>query len=163
MQKTPAADLFEIDAEIASIQARRTPLILAKQKLEAERTTLNSRVKSSNGHRNRLSPEEYRQICNRQSVISRKTMEILNELAPLKTRLRELESLSTQFRAQMGVLTPREQSVGRVDSLRPSVVAIRDKWLGFAEDQTRVSSMRVMASQIARELTDLLALSDARE
>jgi predicted nucleic acid-binding Zn-ribbon protein len=163
MQNTPAANLFEIDAEIASIHARRTPLILAMQKLDAERTTLNGRVKSSNGHRTRLSPEEYRQICNRQSVISRKKTEILNELAPLKTKLRDLESLSTQFRAQMGILSPREQSIERVDILRPSVVAIRDKWLGFAEDQTRVSSMRLMASQIARELTDLLALSDARD
>lgn len=34
---------------------------------------------------------------------------------------------------------------------------LRDKWMMFSEDQTRVNSMRIMASQFSRELTEILS------
>lgn len=42
------------------------------------------------------------------------------------------------------------------EAMRARVVILRDRYMQFSEDLTRVASMRMMASQISNELTMLL-------
>lgn len=77
---------------------------------------------------------------------------------PLKAKLREIAALQSIGYATL------EKDIPSVDpelSIRKSVTDIRDRWMNFAEDQTRVNSMRIMAAQFSRELTEVLTLESA--
>jgi hypothetical protein len=43
--------------------------------------------------------------------------------------------------------------------IRKEIVYLCDKYLNFAEDQTRVNSMRIMAAQFANELTEIIKMN----
>lgn len=154
----------ELELKAATIKAQHVNLMLKKKPIELELSGLKSRVLSSKTHRTHLSPEDYRAICNRQQVLKKKLAEIEIQGGPLKQELRDVSALSTMSYAMRNKEMPAmvkipEDKLHNV-LLRNSVIRLRDKWIGFAEDQTRVNSMRVMAAQFSRELTEIISTND---
>lgn len=154
----------ELEMKAAAIKARHINLMLKKKPIELELSGLKSRVVSSNTHKTRLSPEDYRAICNRQQVLKKKLLEIEMLGGPLKQELRDIGSLVTMSYAMQNEEMPAIVKIpeDRLHNvlLRNLVIQLRDKWIGFAEDQTRVNSMRVMAAQFSRELTEIISKND---
>ena len=91
-------------------------------------------------------------------------MEIELQGSPLKQELRDVAALSTMSYAMRNQEMPAMVKIpaDKLNNvlLRNLVIELRDKWIGFAEDQTRVNSMRVVAAQISRELTELISKND---
>jgi hypothetical protein len=79
--------------------------------------------------------------------------EYLKEAARLSLSLAEIKE-AKQNNATRDDIALAELSRD-VASLKAEVAALLDKYMKFAEDHTRVSSMRVMAAQFANELTKL--------
>lgn len=144
--------------QIAELKNKKGALSIKKKPMEAELAQLAARVRSSNSHRARLTPEEYRQICGRQSTLKRKIAELEVEMSPISAEIRALCAHEDVIRASHGLQIggTREYSSGDADVVQ-RVIAIRDEWQQFAGDQTRVNSMRIMAAQFAEDLTAALA------
>ncbi len=159
---TLVVDIANLAIQTNEILEQRSLILAKKKPIEAELSALAGRVRGSYSHRNRLSQEDYRQIVNRQTVLKRKLAEIEVEAAPLKTKLREIGLLSTLHYATRHEEIAKERteaaatSIDPAAAMRKAIADLRGQWLAFAEDQTRVNSMRVMAAQFSRELTDLL-------
>ncbi len=154
----------ELELKASAIKAQHVNLMMKKKPIELELAGLKSRVLSSKTHATRLSPEDYRAICNRQQALKKKLLEIEMQGGPLKQELRDVAALSTMSYAMRNKEMPAmlkipEDKLHNV-LLRNSVIQLRDKWIGFAEDQTRVNSMRVMAAQFSRELTEIISKDD---
>lgn len=151
------------------LQNERTELKNQKEKINLTLTAIRlelsqllSKVRGANSYHTRLTPDEYRRICNKQQVLKKKIADAEFQLAPIKKRLVEIgAAMSIEYEKNKNNEQMQERSikVNNFESIpRDQIVATRDKWLSFAEDQTRVNSMRVMAAQFARELTEILAI-----
>jgi hypothetical protein len=158
MNTEHAERLLSIEQELAVWHAKKAEVAAKRIKLEAELSGLNASVRGR-----WASGEEYRLICNRQARIKAQLAECLIESQPIRAKLSELQALATYERVTVGAgLAP---SVATNDVswpvVRSRIIALRDRWLDFAEDRTRVSSMRSMAAQFAKELTGVVSLADA--
>ena len=155
---TKRIEIANLSFEASQIKLKHAELTEKTRAIDVELSNLKSRVISSKTHKTRLSAEEFRQICNRQQVLKRKKAEVESMANPLKAKLREIAALQSIGYATL------EKDIPSVDpelSIRKSVTDIRDRWMNFAEDQTRVNSMRIMAAQFSRELTEVLTLESA--
>lgn len=144
--------IFDLQMELADVEDKRANLLSEKRKFEAEMQGLNNRVRSSPG---RLPQAEYKAICKRQERVRSLIIETQEKLGPVNTEhrrvtamIRALDEPVNKEKEPVVVANPARH-VGRL-------VMLRNKYLQFAEDQTRVNSMRVMAAQFANELTAII-------
>jgi hypothetical protein len=147
-------DALRKSAEV--INNERVKLIAIKNSIESELGQLTARVRGSSSHKTRLSPEEYRQICNRQSVLKKKiaeTMVLLAQKNEERKRLNiEIDAADPNRRKiRESIFSSDMQEIGA------SIKELQSKWMAFAEDSTRVGSMRLMASQFSKDLTEILS------
>ena len=152
--------LFNTNVEIIKLKDELDLVNKKRMSIQTTLAKLSLRVRSSNTSRTRLSPEEYRAICNEQSKLKTKLLKIEEEGMSIKKKIRELNAIETYERieARKSISALNEsKTLNQIGVNEIKIISLRDKWLNFAEDQTRVNSMRVMAAQFARELTELLA------
>jgi chromosome segregation ATPase len=160
---TNELEIANLNMESVDLKNKHAALVAQMKPIQGELASLKNRARTSNTHMTRLSPADYRQLCNRQTVLTRKLAELEVQASPLKARLREVGALSTLYYAtRTGERADSSAaSVATAADMRRAIVELRGQWLAFAEDQTRVNSMRVMAAQFSRELTDILAAPEA--
>ena len=152
-------ELANLSIESHELKIKQSYISAKVQKVQAELAQIKNRIRGSNSHTTRLSPDEYRQLCNRQTKLIKKQEELFEEGAPIRTRLREIGAMSTLYYAEQNENAPNPEleNYKQLDGLRSALISTRKKWLEFSEDNTRVNSMRLMAAQFSRELTDILA------
>ncbi len=159
MNNSLSNDMYSVKTSIADLKDKLGSLGAEQVVLQQEMSKLTARVRES---RFRLPKEEYQHITRRQRKIAERIGELGNLREPLKAELRRWYAIEDELRAklagQMSMSLPDKVSNAH-PSLLVEVKQLRDFYLSFAEDNTRVSSMRLMASQFANELTKLLATS----
>lgn len=149
-------DIYEAANEIARSKEKSDQLSLQKRSIEQEIAQLTHRVRSAGG---RLPDEEYRGILKKQKRCREMMYEIEKQLVQLKAERRHWTNIETQMRLNANLSREPSPIVFNEDAdrLRKAVTGIRDIYLSFSEDPTRVNSMRLMAAQFAKELTEVLA------
>jgi seryl-tRNA synthetase len=148
MSEAIAKELYSVVTEITEIKEKLDLIKAKKRNLEHEMQKMNNRVRTGG----RLPDEEYKTICRKQQKIRKAITELETDMAPLIAEIRHWSNLETELRAKMYGNKPIDSS----KPIRKKIVALRNHYLSFAEDHTRVNSMRMMASQIASELTEAL-------
>lgn len=144
--KTTTEELKDLEKRVFEINSARLPLIDEKRKLENEMTSLNGSIR---GARTRIPDSQYQSIVSRQKGNQKKRFEIDNILNRLKREKIELCQKIQLIEHNLSVKKP-------FYVLRDNLISLRDKYAEFSSDPTRVSSMRLMASQFSGELTTLL-------
>jgi hypothetical protein len=151
-----AAEVYSARVQVNRLQDKLADLGGRKRTLEVRLSEMGDRVRLSG--RRGLPPDIYRQICVEQGKLKKRILDIEREIQPLSREKRDwfaiLDELEHRARAA-GILPAGEDS----STLRGRIVEIRDRYLDFAEDQTRVNSMRVMAAEFANCLTQAMAAS----
>lgn len=160
--------LEEISLEIADLKNKNADLTVKRRKIEVELSRSKDIIKAQSSYMTCLPPSEFRMWKTRNIKAKADLSKIEQEFLPIKKRLRELYQEEEVGRGALMTKLDQIQSsininVNNHENVREPIVMLRDKWLLFAEDQTRVNSMRVMAAQFARELTDILALKADNE
>jgi len=155
-------EIANLDVKAAEIKRAHSELAAKLMGIDSKLSGLTTRVRGSKTHKTALSQADYRGICNEQQRLKNKKMEITVECSELKNKLREIAAQRSVAYSNL-VADDSEKQITMsafIDApqldLRDKLVKLRDKWIGFAEDQTRVNSMRVMAAQFSRELTEII-------
>jgi hypothetical protein len=153
-------EIYAIKTQIADLKDRASELSLAKRKLETELQTLSNRVRKSSGL---LPGNEYKNICSRQIIVKKNILEIENKIAPIKSELRRWYAMEDEARVKANLSFTDNRSApvtgnagDKEDKFRHRIIELRNEYLNFSEDSTRINSMRLMSSQIANELTAAL-------
>ena len=158
MKESRKAD--KVREEIIVLKDKYDDLVLTKRRVETDLARARGMMKAQSSYMTRLPPAEYRMWQTREMRAKSDLLKIAEEMAPIKKRIRALYEEEERGRGELMDKLNNIQEVMSSGQHSPAVEEIarlRDKWLAFAEDQTRVNSMRVMAAQFSRELTDLLA------
>lgn len=139
----------DLEEAIIKLQSQRDVFMLNKKDFEFELSNLNAKVRSRTGL---LSQNDYQAICRRQDYLKQGLNTIQKTLTDYKNKIQEKVVLKEKLRNK--IKFDKEITVSSIDK----IILLKDKYQAFASDQTRVSSMRVMASQIVQELE--LIISD---
>lgn len=154
---TLANDLYSVKTAIADLKEKCGVLAIRKRTLEIELTTLNNRIR---GTKYRLPKVEYENVVRRQKKIKEQFLEIEKEREPLNQELKRWYAMEDELRvkANIGLTVDgiRQDTVVMESPIKNKIIQLRNTHLQFAEDNTRISSMRLMAAQFANELTEIL-------
>jgi hypothetical protein len=145
------SDMLAIDAEIAKIEEIAGGLAFKKRTFDTELSAINGRIRSGG----RLPQQEYAGHCRRQTWLKQQILDIEKLLGPLKAEKVRWRLLREEINVESGMPFKshnREQN----PAVREEIVKLRSRYLSFAEDHTRVNSMRLMAGEFASELTRIL-------
>lgn len=141
-------EAIDILVKEAELKERKTILSQEKRSIESRLTLLSNRVKG------RILPrEEYWQICDEQCRAKRALFHVNRGLSEVKLEMSKLQTEKDFLKLAYGCAP---EIIVRIQS-------IRDKYSQFAQDATRISSMRLMASQFVSELEDAMNLKKGEE
>jgi uncharacterized protein YeeX (DUF496 family) len=138
--------------EINQIKDKIAEWQTAKLKLERDLGEVTNKIRTSG----RLPQLEYVRLCNRQNTLKREVADILDTMAKLKSQLRIASSKKDILTIERQSISSLSDSLSDLDFVFGRIRLLRDSHLRFSEDLTRVSSMRTISAQIARELTELI-------
>ncbi len=138
-------NIQRIEQTLTELNEEKLPLINAKREIEAELTQLNVQLKEQY-----YSPEEFNIINSKRGRLVKQKTDIDIKLSELKQRSLKLhtekESANIELKKK-----PNE-------AIKMAMYGLRDKYLSFAADTTRVSSMRAMSSKFVEEIQAILGL-----
>ena len=134
---------LNIEDEMADLELKKSPLISRKQEIELELSNYNSRVRGKF-----LPPNEYNEICQWQKALSQEKVDLEKKFTEIRNKKIELTKERERIHLKMKTLP---------DSMtKDTLLELRDKYMAFASDTTRVSSMRAMASKFVEELVSVI-------
>lgn len=144
-------DVLTADAEIARINEKLNEMMREKRGYDTELAAIKNRIRSGG----RLPQQEYIGHCRRQTLLKQKILAVENAVGPLKAERAKWQILRNEADSKARVARPKIDD-SEILGVRSELVDLRAKYLAFAEDHTRVNSMRLMAGEFASELTRIL-------
>jgi hypothetical protein len=127
----------------SELRERRSLLSQEKGSIESRLALLTAKV------RGKLLPrEEYLQICDEQLRAKRALYHVNQSLTSIKLEIQKLNTEKDFIKLSHGC---EAEVIVRLQ-------AIREKYSLFAQDSTRISSMRLMASQFVSELEEAMKI-----
>lgn len=148
-----ANDAFAIGLEISRLRDEKSKLIAVKKDAEIILSELKGKLRET------LPMDQYRQYENRRNQKKKQIRGVEKRMDVLTSELSKWYALEAENRASLSVLGLVHADDGMITarmSLEKNIEALRNRYLSFAEDQTRVNSMRVMAAEFANHLTAVL-------
>lgn len=139
--------LIDIDRSIGDIETKRSKLLLRKRECETQMAQYKSRIRSS---KLRLPPKEYKDVCRKQDELRKEIHDTEKGIVEADGEIRKRYVLKDEVRLQL------KQNGTLGEPMKERLIKIRDHYLQFSGDNTRVSSMRIMASQFAEEIEALI-------
>jgi len=146
-------DIYAVQAEVIRLHEKLELLKESKREHEhrLQKTTMIIRTKG------RMPDQEYKSLCKRQLHAKEKIHEIEKQMRPIKHEIRTWAAIEDELKAKERAAYTAVVCEKGKPSLIDGLVSLQKKYLAFAEDNTRINSMRLMASQIANELTELIS------
>lgn len=138
-------DQHDIQQSILELQGKRSKLGLRKQQIQSELNKIREMFKYvQQGH------ETFNDLVDKKKGLIDEANSIELELADLKNQVKRRQALKDE-------VTPIKQP--KLIMLEAELTALRDRYLNFAGDKTRIASMRAMSAEFAEELTKLIKKS----
>jgi len=138
--------LIDIEKSIADLMTTKSRLSTRKKQIELQLSQYKSRVRNAPGN---LPAKEYKSICRKQDEIKAEMFDIDNQITDINSQIYKKNSLHQEVAIHLKNGNINTENGGSVKS---RLIKLRDHYLSFSADNTRVSSMRIMASQIAEQL-----------
>jgi len=145
--KPPTMDdkMFRLEVKRRELDKEREPFVERKLQIERQLGKLTEEVRGKV-----IDDDRYREVLKEQSELKREKAKIEDSLKDVKKRIAthvaEVEDLKFQMKK-----IPSE-------GIKDGLLELRDKYLTFASDTTRVSSMRAMSSKFVEEIQAMLKL-----
>lgn len=138
---------IDIDRSIANLENKKTDAANEKIKYQNELSELNFQVR---GNGRKIIPQvKYDTICQKQAEVKRKMLVVDQYISELKKEITNKRILRDEVDLTLNPNTNPDNILG-------NIISLRDKYVNFASDNTRVSSTRLMASRFAEDLDSII-------
>jgi len=140
---------LEIERAVSNLMDKKAELTTAKKQYELKISLLNSRVRGKT-----LSAAEYSSVCEEQNVCKAEMLNLQVKINELNADIQKKRNLGEDVRIQLGKVKVKTLNL---TAIIDNLIVLRDNYMSFASDVTRVSSTRVMASKFSEELNALMS------
>lgn len=137
--------LQRVEQSILEINNERVPLVNEKKTIEIDLNEINILLRTLG-----VSNPDYNTINSKRGQLIRQKGEIETKLSLLKQKSQKLHTEAESAKIDLKK-KPNEL-------IKANMLQLRDKYLSFAADTTRVSSMRAMSSRFVEEIQSILTL-----
>lgn len=139
---------LDIERSLARLADQKEDLVQRMNEINARLSQLNVRVRG-----NILPKHQYQAICDEQNKLKQEKLLVDASMSEIKKQIRSRSILKEE--ARLSSTREADKSRPRLD-IRSRLVELRDKYMEFSSDTTRVASTRAMASRFSEELELLL-------
>lgn len=147
MDESNQGKILDLERAINELDSKRSDVVLLKKERENRLSEITNKIRSSNG---RLATQEYYTLCRKQKTIKDEILSIEFELKKYTTEIRNKSTLREQLKSEFKFESSKD--------IKKELVKLKDEYINFSADGTRVSSMRTMAAQFAERLETLIKL-----
>lgn len=137
--------MLDLERAINDLDSKRSDIVLVKMEKENRLSEITNKIRGSNG---RLATQEYQALCRKQKSIKEEILSIEFELKKFTTEIRNKSTLKDQIRTELNITSS--------NSIKGQLIELKEEYISFSADATRVSSMRTMAAQFAEKLEILI-------
>lgn len=134
---------LRIESQINDLENELAPIGFKVAEVCADLSILNTEIRG-----NRLPDEDYKLKQSQQNQLLREKIMLEKKIFEIKPLLRKLRLEESSIKVDLKRIPN--------DKAKQTVIEIRDKYMAFAADTTRVSSMRAMASRFIEEMQTIL-------
>ena len=145
-------DKVEIEKEINVLANKKGELSVMKKQYELKLGMLKSKIRIAGV----LPQDEYEAIKYEQIKCKNETYQIDERILAINDQIKEKNTLLEEIR----VVLKDQDNIGSAPAkvVADQLINLRDKYMEFSSDTTRVSSTRIMASKFSEELNSLLKM-----
>lgn len=136
----------ELENSITELKSLKSKLSLEKRQFEISISALSNRVRTAN----RLPDREYKDICRKQHEIKEKILLIESQLIEITNNIRKKTTLKENINNELENINNNDPGI--INKIKN----LKNKYIEFSGDNTRVASMRLMASQFIEELERII-------
>jgi len=141
MSEFTRQNVYDIERAITDLHEKKAELVNTKKELQNKLTTLTNKVRT-NGRK--LNDVEYRKLCSQQEKTMQEVVKIDNEIILIKNDISRKSTLKQEIQSTF--------KSNENEDVVVSLTAIKDHYISFAADRSRISSMRAMASEFVEKL-----------
>lgn len=139
--------ITSLEQQRVEMDAERAELAQGNMRVSAELSRINVEFRS-----NKMLPtDKYRRLLRQQD-------ELIQEQSSTNRRLSDLNVKRARINQLIDACRREVKAESAPSGIREKLTELRDKYRAFSSDATRVSSMRLMASQFADDLEKLASL-----
>ena len=136
--------LTDLEHSINQLIQQKEKLVFDKKEAELKHSTLKSKIRTGG----KMHDSKYKQICDDQLKQRKKTLAIEQSISDLNIAIRAKSSLHNQLKLEFNA----EQKV----DVKQKLTELRNYYINFAADKSRVSSMRAMGAEFAEKIEVLI-------
>lgn len=133
-----------IEDSINTLSRKKDELVLRKREVEAENSEIKNKIRTGG----LMSNNEYQKLCNKQNMLRREMVEIERGVLDINHEIRSKSSLTNQLK--------QDRKETNINETKDNLVALKNEYIRFAADKSRVGSMRAMAAEFAEKLEQII-------
>jgi hypothetical protein len=137
-------NIIDIEETINILIQQKEKLICDKREIELENSIINSQVRVGG----RFKDVEYKKICNQQNKLRKNSFKLERSISDLSIEIMKKSTLKEKLKLEFN-------SQKKID-VKLKLTELRDYYINFASDKTRVSSMRAMSAEFAEKIEVLI-------
>lgn len=141
-------NIFDLRDAILPLTMKKEELVLKKREMEVKMAIYNTRIRTST---KKLPDSEYKSICRKQDKLRSDILEIEIQLNDLNNQIRKKEILIRNLNRE-GLENGNQNAKSILDEIHK----LKNKYIEFSSDSSRISSMRLMASQFIDDLENII-------
>lgn len=148
-----AETLQALREQLNEIDEERVGLVMQKKAIESEQAGITVEIRKNH----QLPRDRFRKLLTRQGELNAAQSMIDGKLGEMSAAKRKLNSLIDQCKSSD--TSNQEAKNDRWQNTRDALIEMKDRYMDFSSDGTRVSSMRLMASKFVDEIDGVLRLN----
>jgi hypothetical protein len=138
-------NVLDIERSILEQKSKQSEFVFKKKRAEDELAFIKNRIRANQKH---LPEIEYKSLCKKQDVLKKEKTDAEQEISKIQTDIQKKSLLKDEIKNE---LKERANT-----NLPDTLTALRDYYMAFASDKTRVGSMRAMASEFAEKIESII-------
>ena len=142
--KVTEQNIIDLEQSISVLNRQKEKLVFDKKEAELQNSFLNNKVRSGG----RLHDVKYKNICEQQNKIKGSVLKIERAIGEVNTEITKKSNLIQQLRFEF----KKQKNIDTKEQL----TIMRDYYINFASDKTRVSSMRAMGAEFAEKIERII-------
>ena len=137
------SDIFDLERAVLELNKQKDDLTSTKKRLELNLTGLKQRVSGKT-----LPQKEYDNICKEQNKINGLLLDLEMRIKIISSDITKKSILKDELKSELRLFSN--------DKIKTALIELRDHYMNFASDRTRISSMRAMASEISESIERII-------
>lgn len=142
--KVSEQNILDLELSINTLIEQKGELSFQKKELEIKNSSLKNQIRTGGYMPDAL----YKSICDQQNRAKKDVLSVERAISELAIEIRNKSTLKDQLKIQL-----RQQNGVNI---KESLTDLRDYYINFASDKSRVSSMRAMGAEFAEKLEVLI-------